>query len=58
MSLSELKHARELITRDFELEPVEEKDPLTEEDLLRELAGRIDYMIEYQFGYISRCIVC
>jgi hypothetical protein len=43
---------RELIARDFEIEPIEEKDQITEEELLRVLSDRIAYMIEYQLEFL------
>jgi len=52
MSSSELQYTRELIVRDFELEAIEEKEQITEEELLRELANRIAYMLEYQLEFL------
>lgn len=43
---------RELIARDFELEPIGESEQITEEELLRVLSNRIAYMIEYQLEFL------
>lgn len=43
---------RELIARDFELEPIDENEQITEEELLRVLSNRIAYMIEYQLEFL------
>lgn len=52
MSSSELQYTKELIVRDFELENMEEKEQVSEEELHRELANRIAYMLEYQMEYL------
>lgn len=52
MSSSELMQTRELIARDFELEPIDENEQITEEELLRVLSNRIAYMIEYQLEFL------
>lgn len=43
---------RELIARDFELEPIDDSEQITEEELLRVLSNRIAYMIEYQLEFL------
>ena len=52
MNSKELESTRELISRDFELESIEEKDAITEEELFLVLADRIAYMIEYQLEFL------
>lgn len=52
MPLSELQHTRELIARDFELDAIDEKEQINEEELLRLLSDRIAYMIEYQLEFL------
>lgn len=52
MSSIELMQTRELIARDFELEPIDDSEQITEEELLRVLSNRIAYMIEYQLEFL------
>lgn len=52
MDTSEFQQARELITRDFELETTQEQEEITEEVLFQLLSNRIAYMIEYQLEFL------